>query len=58
MIRKNKDLAKQNQIILAGINEGENLTGSFEPEKITNFFLEQRPLPNNVIIKICADMLS
>lgn len=41
MIRTINDLAKQSQIILPGINEGEILTGSSEPEKIANFTLSK-----------------
>lgn len=55
MIRTINDLAKQSQIILPGINEGEILTGSSEPEKIANFYLEQSPLTKIVVVKLGAD---
>lgn len=55
MIRIINDLAKQSQIILPGINEGEILTGSSEPEKIADFYLEQSPLTKIVVVKLGAD---
>lgn len=55
MIRTINDLAKQNQVILPGINEGEILTGSSEPEKIADFYLEQSPLTKIVVVKLGAD---
>lgn len=55
MIRTINDLAKQSQIILPGINEGEILTGSSEPEKIADFYLEQSPLTKIVVVKLGAD---
>lgn len=44
MIRIINDLAKQSQIILPGINEGEILTGSSEPEKKLLIFTLSRAL--------------
>ena len=55
MIRIINDLAKQSQIILPGINEGEILTGSSEPEKIADFYLEQSTLTKIVVVKLGAD---
>ncbi|WP_270342271.1 sugar kinase [Lactococcus lactis] len=55
MIRTINDLAKQSQIILPGIYEGEILTGSFEPEKIADFYLEQSTLTKIVVVKLGAD---
>ncbi|MDT2857501.1 sugar kinase [Lactococcus lactis] len=55
MIRIINALAKQSQIILPGINEGEILTGSSEPEKIADFYLEQSTLTKIVVVKLGAD---
>ncbi len=55
MIRTINDLAKRSQIILPGINEGEILTGSSEPEKIADFYLKQSPLTKTVVVKLGAE---
>ena len=55
MIQTTNELAKQSQIILPGINEGEILTGSRDPEQIADFYLNQSELTHTVIVKLGAE---
>ncbi|AYG00684.1 sugar kinase [Lactococcus allomyrinae] len=55
MIQTINCLAKESQIILPGINEGEILTGSRSPEQIADFYLSQSELTHTVIVKLGAE---
>lgn len=55
MIAVTNELARGSQIILPGINEGEILMGSREPEKIADFYLNQSDLTHTVVVKLGAD---
>lgn len=55
MIAVTNELAKSSQIILPGINEGEILMGSREPEEIADFYLNQSDLTHTVVVKLGAD---
>lgn len=52
MIQVINDLAKNSQIILPGINEGEILMGSRDPQSIADFYLNQSALTQVVIVKL------
>jgi 2-dehydro-3-deoxygluconokinase len=54
MINVTNDLAKGSQIILPGINEGEILMGSRNPEKIADFYLSQSEFTRTVVVKLGA----
>lgn len=55
MIDVINDLSKMSQIVLPGINEGEILMGSRNPEKIANFYLDQSEMTTSVVVKLGAD---
>ncbi|WP_058218021.1 sugar kinase [Lactococcus lactis] len=55
MIEVTNELARGSQIILPGINEGEQLMGSRDPEKIADFYLNQSNLTHTVVVKLGAD---
>lgn len=55
MVETTNELAKANRIILPGINEGEILMGSREPEQIADFYLSQSELTQAVVVKLGAD---
>ncbi|MCL2112564.1 MAG: sugar kinase [Streptococcaceae bacterium] len=55
MVQTTNRLAKESQIILPGINEGEILTGSRDPEQIADFYLNQSELTHTVIVKLGAE---
>ncbi|PLW61311.1 sugar kinase [Lactococcus lactis] len=55
MVDVTNELARGSQIILPGINEGELLMGSREPEKIADFYLKQSDLTHTVVVKLGAD---
>ena len=55
MIAVTNELAQSSQIILPGINEGEILMGSRDPEAIAEFYLGQSALTHTVIVKLGAD---
>lgn len=52
MVRVTNDLAKGASIVLPGINEGEILMGSRDPEKIADFYLNQSELTQTVVVKL------
>lgn len=54
MIATINELAGHANIILPGINEGEILIGSQEPEKIADFYLNNGEATDTVIVKIGA----
>lgn len=55
MIAVTNELAKGSQIVLPGINEGEILMGSRDPEAIADFYLGQSDLTHTVVVKLGAD---
>ena len=55
MVQITNDLAKYSRLILPGINEGEILTGSREPEAIADFYLSQSQLTDTVVVKLGAE---
>ncbi|MDR0299473.1 MAG: sugar kinase [Streptococcaceae bacterium] len=54
MVRVTNESAKNAHIILPGIDEGEILTGSREPEVIADFYLNQSELTHTVVVKLGA----
>ena len=52
MIQITNELAKNSQIVLPGINEGEVLMGERDPEKIADFYLNQSELTQCVVVKL------
>ncbi|AEJ23315.1 ribokinase family sugar kinase [Weissella koreensis KACC 15510] len=52
MIQTINDLAKYGEIILPGINEGEILVGSRDPEVIADFYLNNSDLTHTVVVKL------
>ncbi|MCD2257474.1 sugar kinase [Agrilactobacillus fermenti] len=52
MIQTINGLAAQAEIILPGINEGEILMGSRDPEKIADFYLQNGELTQTVVVKL------
>lgn len=52
MIKTINDLAKYGEIVLPGINEGEILMGSRNPEKIADFYLNNSNRTQTVIVKL------
>ncbi|CAM3182475.1 sugar kinase [Leuconostoc rapi] len=52
MIETINDLAKYGEIVLPGINEGEILMGSRDPEKIADFYLENSERTQTVVVKL------
>ncbi|MGY3742638.1 sugar kinase [Leuconostoc inhae] len=52
MIETINDLAKYGEIVLPGINEGEILMGSRDPEKIADFYLENSDRTQTVVVKL------
>lgn len=54
MIETVNDLAKHGEIVLPGINEGEVLMGSRDPETIADFYLNNSPRTHTVIVKLGA----
>ena len=52
MVEVTNECAKHSQIVLPGINEGKILTGTNEPEKIADFYLNQSELTHTVVIKL------
>lgn len=55
MITTINGFAAQAQIILPGINEGEILMGSRDPEKIADFYLNQSEITHTVVVKTGED---
>lgn len=55
MIEVTNELAKQATIVMPGINEGEILMGSRNPEDIADFYLNQSALTETVIVKLGPD---
>lgn len=55
MIKTINELASHAEIILPGINEGEVLVGSRDPETIANFYLENGKNTKTVIVKLGAE---
>lgn len=55
MIKTINELASHAEIILPGINEGEILVGSRDPETIANFYLESGKNTKTVIVKLGAE---
>ncbi|MFR8086293.1 MAG: PfkB family carbohydrate kinase, partial [Leuconostoc gelidum] len=52
MIETINDLAKYGEIVLPGINEGEILMGSRDPEKIADFYLANSDRTKTVVVKL------
>ncbi|ABJ63491.1 sugar kinase [Levilactobacillus brevis] len=52
MITTTNELAKNAQLILPGINEGEILVGSTDPNEIADFYLSQSDTTQAVIVKL------
>lgn len=52
MITVTNELAKQANIVMPGINEGEILMGSRSPEEIADFYLRQSEVTQTVIVKL------
>ncbi|MGV0167320.1 sugar kinase [Furfurilactobacillus sp. WILCCON 0119] len=52
MIRVTNELARHGNIVMPGINEGEILMGSREPEAIADFYLNQGVETDTVIVKL------
>ena len=52
MVDTLNDLAKSSQIVLPGINEGQILMGSSEPEEIADFYLGQSKRTESVVVKL------
>lgn len=55
MIKTVNHFASQAHIVLPGINEGEILMGSRDPEEIADFYLNQSSATHTAIIKLGAD---
>ena len=55
MVDTLNDLAKSSQIVLPGINEGQILMGSSEPEEIADFYLGQSKRTESVVVKLGAE---
>ena len=55
MITTINDLASHAEIVLPGINEGEILMGSREPEAIADFYLNNGEATQTVIVKLGTD---
>ena len=55
MVDTLNNLAKNSQIVLPGINEGQILMGSSQPEKIADFYLSQSSLTESVVVKLGAE---
>lgn len=55
MVNTLNNLAKNSQIVLPGINEGEILVGSRDPETIADFYLNQSNLTESVVVKLGGD---
>lgn len=55
MVNVINSLSKMSQIVLPGINEGEILMGSRDPEAIANFYLDQSEMTKSVVVKLGAD---
>ncbi|WP_203641417.1 sugar kinase [Levilactobacillus andaensis] len=55
MVAVTNELAKQANVVMPGINEGEILMGSRDPEKIADFYLQQSELTQTVIVKLGPD---
>lgn len=55
MIETINDLAKYGEIILPGINEGEILVGSRDPEVIADYYLNNSELTHTVVVKLGSD---
>lgn len=55
MVAVTNELAKQANVVMPGINEGEILMGSRDPEKIADFYLGQSKLTQTVIVKLGPD---
>lgn len=52
MVKITNEFAKNANIVLPGINEGEILMGSRDPEKIADFYLNQSQITDTVIVKL------
>lgn len=52
MVKITNEFAKDANIVLPGVNEGEILMGSRDPEKIADFYLNQSQITDTVIVKI------
>ncbi|GMA69435.1 2-dehydro-3-deoxygluconokinase [Leuconostoc litchii] len=52
MIETINDLAKYGEIVLPGIDEGEILMGSRDPEKIADFYLKNSERTQTVVVKV------
>ncbi|EJQ37593.1 hypothetical protein IEE_05152 [Bacillus cereus BAG5X1-1] len=55
MVKTINELAAHAEIVLPGINEGEILMGSRNPEKIADFYLNNGPATKTVIVKLGTD---
>jgi len=55
MIQVINELAKGSLLVLPGINEGEILMGSREPERIADFYLNQSSFTEIVVVKLGAE---
>ncbi|MGL5887132.1 MAG: sugar kinase, partial [Leuconostoc suionicum] len=55
MIETINDLAKYGEIVLPGIDEGEILIGSRDPETIADFYLNNSDRTQTVVVKIGSD---
>lgn len=54
MVKTLNELASHANVILPGVNEGEILMGSRDPEKIADFYLANGEVTDTVIVKIGA----
>ncbi|WP_143461690.1 sugar kinase [Levilactobacillus enshiensis] len=52
MVTVTNDLAKNADLVMPGIHEGEILMGSTDPEKIADFYLNQSEITQTVIVKL------
>lgn len=52
MIQTTNKLAKNADLVMPGVNEGEILMGSKDPEKIADFYLEQSECTQIVVVKL------
>lgn len=52
MVKITNEFARNANIVLPGINEGEILMGSRDPEKIADFYLNQSQITDTVIVKL------
>jgi 2-dehydro-3-deoxygluconokinase len=55
MIETLNELAKHSHIVLPGINEGEILVGTRNPEAIADFYLKQGDITETVVVKLGAE---